>query len=288
MKIIFSKKSFEYYERGHPESPERTKKSYDLLKNSYTFIEAEPCSKDDLLSIHSKKHVEDVKSGNFNDPDTPALNNIYDYAILSTGAAIHAALLAIRGEKTFSLMRPPGHHASDSPKGFCYFNNIAVAISKLLKEEKINKAAILDIDIHHGDGTQNLFLGNKSILFCSIHQSPLYPGTGLNNEKNCINFHLPPGTSENIYLQTLEKALKKIKQFKPDILGVSAGFDTYIEEGKNWHERESLGNFRLNLKSYRKIGEKISKLKTPTFAILEGGYSKSLPSCIYQFLLGFR
>lgn len=282
MKIIFSKTCLEYGQEGHPENPERVAKAYKFLKDKgYKFIEAKPCSEKDLLLVHSQKLIDSVKHGTFIDFDTPVLPNIYEYAKLSAGAAIQAAELASQGEEAFSLTRPPGHHAScNNVGGFCYFNNIAVAVAKLLKEKKTEKIAILDIDVHHGNGVQDIFSGNKQVLYISLHQYPLYPGTGLENKINCINFPLPAETEEKEYIKNLKQGLSYIKNFKPDMLAISAGFDTYKEE--------ILASFKLEIKDYRKIAQEIKKLNLPCFAVLEGGYTDKLGHCVYEFLQGME
>jgi len=280
MKIVFSEKCVEYYSPINPESPERVFVPFDYLKRkNFRFIEPEPCAEKDLRLCHTSRLIEAVKAGNFSDPETPPLPRIFGYAKLAVGAAVKAALLSLEGEKTFSLMRPPGHHAEkDRLGGFCYFNNIAVAMMKILK--KIGKAAIVDIDCHHGNGTENIVFGNRNILYISLHQSPLYPGTGTKSRGNCLNYPLPAGTGEKAYLAVLEEALSGVKKFKPDILGVSAGFDTY--------KGDPLAGLVLEKESYRKIGEMLKNLNKPVFSVLEGGYSHDLAECIYQFLSGLE
>ncbi len=242
---------------------------------------SKPCSERDLLLVHTKGHISAVKRGVASDIDTPALPNMYEYATLAAGGAIQAAELAVRDEMTFSLMRPPGHHASrDSVGGFCYFNNIAIAASKLLNEKEAKRIAILDIDVHHGNGTQDIFLGSKQVLYISLHQSPLYPSTGLESRLNCINYPIKLGADEAEYLEMFSKALIHIRKFKPDVLGISAGFDTYKED--------TLANLRLGLGSYRKIAHEIKQLNLPVFAVLEGGYTSLLGECIHEFLCGFE
>ncbi len=175
-------------------------------------------------------------------------------------------------------MRPPGHHAGkDELGGFCYFNNIAIAIKRALSGVK--KAAILDLDGHHGNGTQDIFKSEKRVLYVSLHQSPLYPGTGLVSEDNCLNYPLKPGTNEEIYLPVLNEALEKIKDFNPQILGISLGLDSF--------RLDPLTGLNLGISTYRKIGEMISKLNIPDFAVLEGGYTSKLGECIYEFILGW-
>ncbi len=282
MKIFSSKKCWEYGVTGHPESPERVKKTYEYLtKSGFEIVEPIECKESDILLAHSKSLLEEVRSENFYEPDTPSIKGIYNYALLSAGSSVLCSEEAVKKEPSFSLMRPPGHHATKTQLGgFCYFNNIAVAVRHLISCSLACKVAILDIDCHHGNGTQDIFLGEESVLFISLHQVPLYPGTGLISEKNCLNFPLPPGTGEEEYLNTLEKAIKEIQKFNPDIIAVSAGFDTY--------KKDPLTNMNLEKTSYKKIGELISGLGVPRFAVLEGGYSPDLPECIYNFILGFQ
>ena len=116
MKVLFSQKCLDYWQPGHPESPDRVKRTFELLKGKFEFLEPEPCSEKDLLLVHEKNYVEVIKSGRFYDSDTPNLPNIFDYAKLSAGSAIKAMKIALEGEKMFSLMRPPGHHAGPTEK----------------------------------------------------------------------------------------------------------------------------------------------------------------------------
>lgn len=280
MKIIFSPECLKYREWDHPESPQRVKSCVDFLKEKkFEFVKPEMAKETDLELVHSKELIEKIKKENFFDLDSPCLPNIFYYACLAVGGAIKAMEISLLGERSFSLMRPPGHHAGRNFfGGFCYFNNIAVAVAKALK--KVEKIAILDLDCHHGNGTEDIFLGKRNVLYVSLHQSPLYPGTGLKSQFNCLNFPLPIQTSEERYLNTLDLALKKIFEFKPDLLAISLGLDTY--------KKDPLTNFGLEITSYQKIGEKISQFKIPIFAVLEGGYSYDLPICLYNFLVGLE
>ena len=298
MKIFFSSKCLKYSQPGHPESPERVKAAYQYLKEKgFEFIEPVPCEDEDILLAHTSELLEEVKSGRFFDMDTPALPGIFEYARLSAGSAINAAMLCLKGEKTFSLMRPPGHHATkNSLGGFCYFNNIAIASLKV--KEKVGatlsasanqtsltqdplqaeRIAIIDFDCHHGNGTEDIFFGKKDFLYLSIHQSPLYPGTGLKSKGNCINYPIPYNTSPEQYLSLMAEGLKKVDEFNPDLLAISAGFDSY--------RLDPITNLSLEKETYKAIGRMLSALKKPLFAVLEGGYSKDIPDCIYQFLTG--
>ena len=261
MEIVFSERCLEYSYFGHVESPVRVKEANEiLLEFGYKFIEPGVASQEDLLQIHTRDWVERVKRGGFFDDDTPGAENIYEYASLSAGGAIKAA--EIRG---FSLLRPPGHHAGKagvamgvSSLGFCYFNNMAIAIKGLDKP-----ALILDIDGHHGNGTQEIFFGNPKVMFISLHQSPQYPGTGLISEKNCLNFPLPHGVGNRTYLKTLDSAFKRINWKSIEVVGISAGFDAH---------QDDIASLGLTSDCYRKIGEKIRNLGKEVFGVLEGGY----------------
>lgn len=288
MKILFSKRCLEYEKNGHPESPERVKSTYEFLKKKkFDFLEPRLCSRKDLLLVHDKEFVDSVKDGNFYDPDTPNLPEMYDYARLSAGSAIEAMKIALEDEKTFSLMRPPGHHAGRNGKalnapslGFCYFNNIAIACRKAL--DFVKKVAIIDIDCHFGNGTQDIFLGNPKILYTSLHRFEygFYPGSGSKSEDNCLNYPLSYETTEKEYLDTLNNALTNVKKFNPDLVAISAGFDT--------HKNDPLtGGLGLKTTSFRKIGILLANLKKPSFTVLEGGYGKVLPECVHEFLIGY-
>jgi len=282
LKYFFSPRCLEYGQQGHPESPERVLAIYNYLKKkNISFIEPTLCRDEDIIRVHSFLLLEKVRNGQFIDLDTPALPNIYEYARLSAGGAILALQSAVTGEMGFSLMRPPGHHATkNSVMGFCYFNNIAIATARFLADDPSAKAAILDIDCHHGNGTEDIFKTNPSVLYVSLHQSPLYPGTGLESGENVLNYPLPPGTGEPEYLKTLEIACEKIEEFKPDVLGISAGFDTF--------EEDPLTQMMLKVETYNQIGKLISRIERPTFIVLEGGYSTRLPQCVDSFINGLK
>lgn len=279
MKIFYSPKCLEYSQPGHPESPARVQSTYAYLKDKgYNFGEPDLCSDDDILLAHSQKLLDSVKSESFFDFDTPSFAGIFDIARLSAGAAINAAMHCLeKGEKAFSLMRPPGHHATRNDLGgFCYFNSIAIAALKA--GEKAGKVAIVDFDCHHGNGTEDIVMGKKDFLYLSLHQSPLYPGTGLRSKDNCINFPLAAGTSPEHYLSVFGECLKEVEKFSPDILAISAGFDSY--------KLDPITSLSLEQDTYRVIGSMLSGLNRPSFAVLEGGYSRDLPECIDRFLSG--
>ena len=259
-KIIFSEKCLGYGQ-WHIEGPERVRKAAEVLKGlGYEFLEPEPASEDDLLRVHDTDYVWNVKKSLVADPDTPAYDNIFEFARFSAGGAILAAKVG-----GFSIMRPPGHHAGKNgaalgayTRGFCYFNNIAVAVKYLDR-----RTLILDIDGHHGNGTQEIFLGDKKVTYVSLHRHPNYPGTGYNSEENIFNFPLEADCGDEVYLKTLREALSKIDVSRFEVVAVSAGFDAHAGD---------LASLGLTGKGYRGIGERIAALKKPTFFVLEGGY----------------
>ena len=263
MKIIFSEKCLEYNWPGHIERPERVRQALGILRERHDFLEPEPASREDLLTVHSREYVDMIKNaeaGSYLNGDTPAPRNIYEYALLSAGAALLAAK-----EKGFSFMRPPGHHAGRNGRamgastlGFCYFNNIAIAVKKLDQS-----TLILDIDGHHGNGTQEIFQGDPKVSFISLHRHPTYPGTGLVSQGNCLNFPLPYSAGDSLYLKTLEKALSQVEISNIDVVAISAGFDAH---------QGDLASLGLTSSCYREIGHVVGALKKPVFGVLEGGY----------------
>lgn len=269
MLIVYSPLCLEYEIPGHPESPDRVRRMHDVLKeHGFSFTPAEPAKKEDILLVHTPEHFKKIESKDYFDIETPPID--IRYPLQAAGVTIKASQ-----ELAFALTRPPGHHAGrNSQEGFCYFNNIAIAVKKLGK-----KTVILDLDTHHGNGTQGIFLGDRDILYVSLHQSPLYPMTGLHSEGNCRNFPLFPNTPESEYMKTLAKALELVKNFKPDVLAVSMGFDTF--------KGDPLAGQEVTEKGYGEIGKLLSALNLPTFIALEGGYSDKTGELCLSFLSGF-
>ncbi len=270
MKLIWHPQCLEYCAPGHPESPERLARAQAFLSDpqlGYEFVPAEPAAEDDLLRVHTPRHLEEIRKLRFYDPDSPCYPNIFEYAALSAGAAIQAMRL-----NSFSLMRPPGHHAArERVAGFCYFNNIAIAVRASGK-----KTLIVDIDGHHGDGTQAIFLGDPQVIYLSLHSFPNYPGTGLRSEQNCYNYPLPFNCGDEVYLKTLDDALEAIDLTEIEQIAISAGFDTYY--------KDPLASLGLTTECYKEIGTRLRKLGLPSFGVLEGGYhSEDLGRNIWVF-----
>ncbi|MCM8809061.1 MAG: histone deacetylase [Candidatus Omnitrophica bacterium] len=282
IKFIYSEEFLKYKEKSHPESPERIEKIVNYLqkKGNFEFVKPNPCEEEDLLLVHSYELIKKVKENSFFDPDCPNIKDIFYYACLSVGASIKASEISLEGKISFSLGRPPGHHAGkNNLGGFCYFNNIAIAVKKLLL--KNYKVAVLDIDGHHGNGTEEILRGEKNVIYISIHQFPAYPGTGKYSFENCYNFPISPFSSSKKYIEKLDIALDIIKNFSPDIIAVSCGFDTFKED--------PLLQLSLTETDYYLIGKKINNLGKKTFLVLEGGYNiYKIGNLLYCFISGFN
>ncbi|UPT74023.1 MAG: histone deacetylase [Elusimicrobiota bacterium] len=234
----------------------------------------------DVALLHGPSHLASIKSGTFSDPDTPPFPGIDEIALISLSGALSAADAAMKGEPSFSLMRPPGHHAGkDRVAGFCYLNNLALSVARLQKAQPGLKVAIVDFDVHHGDGTQSLVLGRENTTFLSLHQFPLYPGTGLDSRGNCWNVPLEAGTAGDAWLREFEPRLELLLREKPDVLAVSAGFDAYKED--------PIAGLKLDKGTFKRIGSLLAQTKLPRYAALEGGYSEDLPILVESFLDGF-
>jgi acetoin utilization deacetylase AcuC-like enzyme len=162
--------------------------------------------------------------------------------------------------------------------GFCYLNSIAIAALEA-RTQGIQRVAVFDFDVHHGNGTEDILLDQPGCAFVSIHQSPCYPGTGkADRGTNCFNFPVRPSAAREVYRATLEKAFEKLKSFRPDLVAVSAGFDAF--------RNDPLANGMLEVEDYHWLGETIHNLQVPSFSILEGGYSEELPQLILAYLAG--
>ena len=284
MIIFYDPHCVEYSMPGHPERPQRIERTVPMLKArhpDWEWREPAAASEPALLRAHSSEHLARIKNAAHDfDADTPAYPNIYQHALRSAGAAIDAAHAALKGERAFSLMRPPGHHATrDQAMGFCYFSNIAIAALDAL-EHGAERVAIWDFDAHHGNGTEDIVAGNSRIAFASIHQFPAYPGTGAKSFDNIDNYPVAPGTPREEHVDVAKRALQKLLRFKPDLLLVSAGFDAYA--------RDPLVQMTLEEEDFAVFGERLQKIGIPVAVILEGGYSDDLPELIDAFLKGWE
>jgi acetoin utilization deacetylase AcuC-like enzyme len=281
-KVFSDLKTAQYGASGHPEAPFRVLRTFARLKSAGHSPELPPAAagEADAALVHGEGHLASVRAGSSRDADTPAYPGIAELALISLSGALSAADAALAGEPSFSLMRPPGHHAGkERVAGFCYLNNLAAAVARAQKAKPGLKVAIMDFDVHHGDGTESLVLGRENTVFASLHQFPLYPGTGGESRGNCFNVPLPAGVDGDAYLAAFEPALERLLASQPDLLAVSAGFDAYKED--------PLAGLKLDRAAFRAIGALLARTKLPRFATLEGGYSEDLPKLVESFLDGF-
>jgi len=273
--------------QGHPERADRVSAVIESLKKfkNKNLIWKKPSTFDrKLLEItHDNNYVNQVEKSFpekgliFLDGDT-AVSPGSKQATLDAVGSIIAAIDGVQSKEfqnAFCAVRPPGHHAEkNKAMGFCIYNNVAVGTQYLLDKYKLNKVAIVDFDVHHGNGTQDIFYDNEKVLYISTHQYPFYPGTGGNDEKgkynNIFNIPLPAGTNSEEYLSAYEFVLKKLKEFKPEFILFSAGFDA--------HENDPLAQFQLKSKDFYELTKRTLSLAKSccngkVVSILEGGYN---------------
>ena len=272
--------------QGHPERADRVSAVIESLKKfkNKNLIWKKPSTFDrKLLEItHDNNYVNQVEKSFpekglvFLDGDT-IVSSGSKQAILDAVGSIIAAIDGVQSKEfqnAFCAVRPPGHHAEkNKAMGFCIYNNVAVGAQYLLDKYKLNKVAIVDFDVHHGNGTQDIFYDNEKVLYISTHQYPFYPGTGGDDEKgkynNIFNIPLPAGTTSEEYLSAYEFVLKKLKEFKPEFILFSAGFDA--------HENDPLAQFQLKSKDFYELTKRTLSLAKSccngkVVSILEGGY----------------
>lgn len=272
-----------YSHAGHPERPGRIIHTKAALREQKD-LEIEWCepggvSEESLLRAHTDEHLRRLEETEDLDADTPYHEGLPRLARASAAAALSAMRSAREGTLGFSLMRPPGHHATKNrAMGFCYLSNIAIAALEALATGS-KRVAIYDFDVHHGNGTEAILAGQEDATFYSVHQFPCYPGTGTRNVgRNCFNYPVLPQTARAEYRQVLESALEQLGKAKPDLVGISAGFDAYA--------RDPLAQETLEKEDFYWLGQCFNKLGIPAFAVLEGGYSDDLPQLVLAFLKG--
>ena len=272
---------------GHPECPERIPSIINGLKRiqSKNLIWKDVGSFDEkyIKLTHSEKYLEKInqsfpKEGlDFLDGDTIVSKGSKKAAYDAVSSIINAidAVMNKEFNNAFCVVRPPGHHAEkEQAMGFCIFNNVAVGATYLLEKYKLNKVAIIDFDVHHGNGTQDIFYNEKKVLYISSHQFPFYPGTGSEDETgkydNILNIPLKAETSSKEFFESYKKVYDKLNEFKPEFILLSAGFDA--------HKNDPLANINLESKDYYTLTKEIIKIakqicENKIVSILEGGYN---------------
>ena len=279
------------HETGHhPESPSRLTAIWNALQAAsfppgVSWQSLTPASEEQICRVHTVGHLEQIRDlaghgGGMIDLDTVVSRRSYDAARLAAGGAMAAARWVVQhpGQRAFALVRPPGHHATpDQAMGFCLFNNVAIAARFAQTELGLPRVAIVDFDVHHGNGTQDAFYADPSVLFCSLHQSPLYPGTGLVGEIGSgagrgftVNLPLPPGCGDAAYDRAFDRVIVPIlRRFQPDLILVSAGFDA--------HWADPLADTRVSTSGFVALTRTLAQLADELCAgrlalTLEGGY----------------
>jgi acetoin utilization deacetylase AcuC-like enzyme len=271
---------------GHPEKIDRVTAVIDNFKkiDNKELIWKKPTKFDQsfLINTHSSEYI-DLVSKSFPENGLAFLDGD---TVVSPGSkeatkdAVGSIITAIDGvqqkefKNAFCAVRPPGHHAEkDKAMGFCIYNNVAVGANYLIEKYKYNKIAIIDFDVHHGNGTQDIFYNNEKVLYISTHQYPYYPGSGSDKEtgkfNNILNIPLEAGTTAEQFLNAYENVLKKLKEFKPEFLLFSAGFDAHIDD--------PLAQLRLSSEDFYHLTKRTLEVSKSmcngnVVSILEGGY----------------
>jgi len=260
-------------------------------KIDFEVIEPQKANENDLLLVHTPKYLEELKRLALNgleaDPDTPVNQGMLEGGMFIVGGTILCLDLALKGRRTINLIGGMHHAGSHKASGFCIYNDHAIAIRKMQKEGKIKKATVYDLDVHAGQGTQEIFYSDPTVMTVSIHQDPftIYPGIGFESQKGegkgvgtNLNIVLPPGTRETEYLNALDSAINQTKGFGSDVTVLVLGVDTY--------KGDLLGGLALEKKSYQKIGERFKSFERLA-VLFGGGYSSEISALWMMFLKGY-
>jgi acetoin utilization deacetylase AcuC-like enzyme len=289
--LIYDEIYLKHQTGGHPENERRVRLAYEYLKSKPVFqrltaIRPRPATDREILSVHSQQYLDRLLSlpatqPGFLDPDTLFGPGSLDAARSAAGAVTTAVEGIDSGDfdSVFCLVRPPGHHAlPDRAMGFCIFNNIAIGAAYATRIRGFDRAAIIDFDVHHGNGTQDIFYDDADVLYCSLHEWPFYPGTGSRDQAGegrglgkTINVPLPHGSGEEAYLEALDETiLPAVREHRPALIFISAGFDA--------HRADPIGGMALTEDSFGRLTHAIRDISLETcegriISALEGGYN---------------
>ncbi len=294
MKIVYSPKYLKHGFESHPECPGRASAIYNFLKEkSLEFVSPTPVIENDLLLVHEEELLSKLKlfsKMQMSTSDNPFKENTFEIAKLAAGGALKAAQLAEK-EFAFALVRPPGHHAGKNFfGGFCYLNNLAFAVRKIQKEKGIGNILIADFDMHHGNGTQDIFREDASVYFFSMHQDPIdtYPLTGTDSEntEHIRNAILKGGEGDRLFVKTFKENFEEMfDRAEPEMIAVSAGFDAFHADAQYVGSRIGIEK----TSTFGEIGKIIASKKLPCFAVLEGGYHQpTLGENAFKFIKEFK
>lgn len=278
MNILFNEKTLRHNISSDIEGPYRIEKIAAMVPSINPTIDGEKF----LASVHASSYIDYIRNGCMQNDilaEVQLSEDTFEAACVSVGLAIQAAL-----NDDFAVTRPPGHHASSNlASGFCIFNNIAIATRYLTQQGK--NVFIVDIDGHHGNGTESIFLKDSNVLYSSIHQENTFPGTAnepkilkYNKNTSSIRFPIPAGSGDDVFRTAILEIMELANEFKPDVIGVSAGFDGYYND--------KLLGLRFTEKGFYDIGKDLTRMKVPIFSVLEGGYHNHVAECMQSFVDG--
>jgi acetoin utilization deacetylase AcuC-like enzyme len=301
--VVYDNRYMKHDTGNHPESAERLGEIYKFLSEKGVFektrrIEPYPASSEAIDYVHAESHIRHVKQlstqgGGMLDLDTVVSPESYEIALLAVGGLLASVDAIMEGtiKNSLCLVRPPGHHAlPDRGMGFCLFNNIAIAARYIQRKYNLERVAIVDWDVHHGNGTQLIFYDDPTVYYFSTHQFPHYPGTGAEGETGSgkgigytMNAPLLPGTDMKVFRSIFEnRFIPAIRRFDADFILISAGFDA--------HEDDPLAQLRLKTENYRELTEIVSSCANETcngriVSTLEGGYNlDALKASVFEHL----
>ncbi len=308
--LFYDARFLQHDREGHPENSNRLRAIVERLRQDRrlppsSWRAAAGAGEADLLLVHRPEMVDSVRrlasgGGGWFDPDTYCTPHSYGVALAAVGAAMAAAELACSNEPlaAFALVRPPGHHATPTRSmGFCLFNNCAIAVEHVRRHLGVGRVAIVDLDVHHGNGTQEIFYSDPDVLYCSLHERPLYPGTGAASQVGegaglgaTVNLPLPAGTATKGWLEGLDRVLlPAVRRHRPELLAVSVGFDAL--------RGDPLAGLAVGVEGYAAAADRLQEIATDlcggrTVWFLEGGYklddmAEAAAACV-SALAGFR